>query len=685
MRLCCSRWPRILGNQQPAGNNPAMFDSLEDLLQELPRRPQEVWQGGLFRLPSWVVGEDREPYRPYVPLWLVVRSDKLHLGEAVPPEDRTPQVALTALLELAQDSQLGGYLPGSLEVTDADLAEFLAAQLAPANIEVRQVDRLPAVEQALEEFAEHLGHPLCHVPGPLDGRDVTVERMQRFAEAAANFYRAAPWQYLTDVDLINIEEPQAPAGMACIAVLGAAGQTFGLGLFGSTKEYFDYRNAVESPRKRSSREAEICAVTFGPITGLPIPDADLWEAYGLPVADRQAYPVAMKHLDGGKIVRWSADELTFLEGLLRALGETDEAMIDSGRWSRVVTTADGPMTVTLAIPDLLVPPTFKTWIDRGFTPDRRGHERMFADMDRYFRQHPPADADEYSAAATRLFSGRCVNELITQPETQLERAQELCFQAFDTFGRRRVLLARQALELCADCADAHVILAEEAGSPQAAKNHYAQGVAAGERSLGAEAFDRDAEHFWGISATRPYMRARFGLAQSLSQLGQHEEAVSHYQELIRLNPNDNQGVRYLLMPRLLQLGRDVEAARLLKQFEEPSANWAYARALLAFRLSGPSAAARKELREALRINLFVPPMLLATEPLRQPESYQLGSPEEAAFCADELRPAFTATPGALDWLAAESHRPAEAAKLRQRERQRDERRARKEQKKRKRR
>ena len=100
--------------------------------------------------------------------------------------------------------------------------------------------------------------------------------------------------------------------------------------------------------------------------------------------------------------------------------------------------------------------------------------------------------------------------------------------------------------------------------------------------------------------------------------------MTHYQELLRLNPGDNQGVRYILLPKLLAAGRDLEAARLLKEFDEESANWAYARALLAFRLSGRSAAADRELRTAARTNPYVPELLCSDAPLPQPPHYAPG-------------------------------------------------------------
>ena len=46
--------------------------------------------------------------------------------------------------------------------------------------------------------------------------------------------------------------------------------------------------------------------------------------------------------------------------------------------------------------------------------------------------------------------------------------------------------------------------------------------------------------------------------------------------MLRLNPSDNQGTRYLLIDALLELGRDVDADALLERYEEDdSAAWAW--------------------------------------------------------------------------------------------------------------
>ena len=200
----------------------------------------------------------------------------------------------------------------------------------------------------------------------------------------------------------------------------------------------------------------------------------------------------------------------------------------------------------------------------------------------------------------------------------VDEAQEIMYEAWEAPTRQRaVALAKKALAISADCADAYNLLAEEmAQSLEEAIELYRKGVEAGERALGKKAFKEDVGYFWGLLETRPYMRARAGLAQCLWEAGHREEAVEHYWDLLRLNPNDNQGIRYLLMPCLIELGRDGEAEKLFKQFEDDCmAVWMYSRALLDFRKHGDSPSAVKSLKAALDENKHVPPYLLGRKNL----------------------------------------------------------------------
>jgi hypothetical protein len=219
----------------------------------------------------------------------------------------------------------------------------------------------------------------------------------------------------------------------------------------------------------------------------------------------------------------------------------------------------------------------------------------------------------------------------------------------------RVELAREALAVCPDCADAYVLLAEHTRARKKAMQLYEQGVAAGERALGPDAFVQYAGHFWGVLETRPYMRARLGLAHSLWATGRRDEAVGHLQDMLRLNPGDNQGIRYTLAGFLLFLDRDDDLGRVLDQYpDEGSAAWAYTRALLAFRRQGDSVEARRLLKQARKANKHVPAYLLGEKfpPQREPSYYSPGDENEALEYIGSFLAGWKGTPGAIAWLRA---------------------------------
>ncbi len=246
-----------------------------------------------------------------------------------------------------------------------------------------------------------------------------------------------------------------------------------------------------------------------------------------------------------------------------------------------------------------------------------------------------------------------VSPQTSKKASRLERAQDLVYEAFEAEGEERIRLAEEALEVSPDCADAYVLLAEQCEDLKDAIALYTEGVAAGERALGKKAFREYAGHFWQAIETRPYMRARLGLAQSLREAGRRDEAVAHFDEILRLNPDDNQGIRYVLASCLLDLNRDAELARLLEEFrEDASAAWLYTRALTAFRSHGDSPQARKWLTKGAKANKHVPAYLLGTKTLPQapPELLTMGGEDEAIGYTFDFLPGWRSTAGALGWL-----------------------------------
>jgi hypothetical protein len=68
------------------------------------------------------------------------------------------------------------------------------------------------------------------------------------------------------------------------------------------------------------------------------------------------------------------------------------------------------------------------------------------------------------------------------------RAEDLVYEAWEAAGERGAVLARKALALWPDCADAYVLLAQAASSLEEARELLERGVAAGERAVGWRVF-----------------------------------------------------------------------------------------------------------------------------------------------------------------------------------------------------
>jgi len=284
--------------------------------------------------------------------------------------------------------------------------------------------------------------------------------------------------------------------------------------------------------------------------------------------------------------------------------------------------------------------------------DRRAMEKIMSDIGKLLNEREFASVDEANDFLQEMLA-KGGPPPSSPAYTPLEQAQELMYEAWDSFGKRRVELARRALDISKDCADAYVLLAEEiARSLGEAKDLYEQGVRAGERALGSQ-FEEYVGHFWGIMETRPYMRARAGLAQCLWLLGERQKAIEHYTDMLRLNPNDNQGIRYILATCLLEQGSDDALGKLLRQYkDDPAATWLYTRALWVYRREGASEKANACLKESLERNRFVPSYLLGEKrlPKNLPEYIGLGNENEAIAYAAEAMKVWQRTEGALEWL-----------------------------------
>jgi len=322
-----------------------MLDFNLGRFKQLPVQPGVIWQGGVFRVPAWVMDDGDQPRRPWMALW--ANPSEPRVSQPLFIEDEDPaEAAVKALIDFAVEGGRRAHRPFAIEVLDSELAAEIEQRLQGTKVRVDRVKELPGIRALIDDMAGHM-NKRQEPPGALSAKGVGIEQMRVFAEAAVRFHCARLWEELSDDDLIEFAQPAPPPGMRFASVLGHGGETFGLGFFDSLKDYEKMR-AASTPGRFFSKNGA-WSLMFGNITELPFADADLWEDHDLPVSGPDGYPCALWFGPKRQLRRPGTRELEFLNGLLHALAETTSEDLDAGRWSQVVAVGGSEIEYRLAL------------------------------------------------------------------------------------------------------------------------------------------------------------------------------------------------------------------------------------------------------------------------------------------------------------------------------------------------
>jgi tetratricopeptide (TPR) repeat protein len=216
--------------------------------------------------------------------------------------------------------------------------------------------------------------------------------------------------------------------------------------------------------------------------------------------------------------------------------------------------------------------------------------------------------------------------------------------------------ALRAVRLDPACIDARLMLLQFTAGPTEEKiEELEQIVALGEAELGKEFFAENTGYFWLAMESRPYMRARGMLAQALHGVGRLDDSIDHVEAMLRLNPNDNQGLRYGLLGSYLETGRLEAVRKLFTQYDEESAIFLWARVLERY-LAAELTEAATILTKARKENTHVEDLLTKRRkpPKESAPYYSPGDVTEAVVCLESIGAAWNRYPEALAWLAKQS-------------------------------
>ncbi len=146
---------------------------------------------------------------------------------------------------------------------------------------------------------------------------------------------------------------------------------------------------------------------------------------------------------------------------------------------------------------------------------------------------------------------------MTKKERTRRKAEDLAYSGWDALGAsdsisgKEVQAAekffREALIVDPDLADAFNGLGnvlERSERLAEAEAMYRTALEKARVELGTDMVR--AHSWWGDVRTRPYMRARHNLGLVFWRQGKYGEAIDEFKQVLRRNPHDNQGIRYLI-------------------------------------------------------------------------------------------------------------------------------------------
>ena len=243
---------------------------------------------------------DGEPYRPDVILWLELPEAYIVGTALVHPGEPVTRFA-DALREAMRRPLIGApRRPDRIRVADPALAEMARGALGGhASIRVAPTPELDAVvrDMAGAVTAAADAEPESY----LEGGRVSPQVVADLFRAAQVLFTLAPWKQASDSQVLRVDIPRLDVAGACLSVIGALGESFGILLFPSLAGYDAFGAAAErsSPGGPVDLGTTCLSLTFE--RGADIPPAMRREIaeHQWPVAGADAYPrVAMRDRDG---------------------------------------------------------------------------------------------------------------------------------------------------------------------------------------------------------------------------------------------------------------------------------------------------------------------------------------------------------------------------------------------------
>ena len=310
----------------------------KNLLNKIRRLNQSdaTWLCTARRAPLWITPDDQPPYRPYVVL-VVEQETEMVRRTDIEDERPTPDMVLETLLKgmvkpiMGPLGSLMGFgkrgRPARVLIDDARLVRALKPRLAEVDIRCQHIPSSRLLDDTLREMGTHMmgREPM---PGLLSVPGATEPLVRQLFDAAAEYYRQAPWRWIDSVSPIEVRYP--PDGRPRYAiVMGSGGETFGLSLYESLA---DLRVALfTADPERVIEQISWFGLAFEEAIMMTFDDLDAMEKYDWPVADDVAYPLVIKATPPEGWGTPDASEIAWLVAALRVIPDFAVEHLQGGR------------------------------------------------------------------------------------------------------------------------------------------------------------------------------------------------------------------------------------------------------------------------------------------------------------------------------------------------------------------
>jgi len=268
-----------------------------------PRAAPSVWEVDIATVE---ISHDGKPAGT-AGLMVIVANLKILVNEVVsPPSGDMGERADLFAARIRQAINESQSTPAVIHVRGDAVALFLGLNLLPLGIEVRDAP-LPLIDRAFAVYDDVLnGRPLeggksklIKRPESWFGWGLDENQIARFFAAAAAYYRAAPWRFVTEDDIARVTI--LLGGAWSTSVMGHSGDGAGLALYSNHVDLVDLIERDTPPPDLTHVAGSVISLAFNRFAELPDGMKNEIRTAGWEMADPLAYPdlLTIKSPSGG--------------------------------------------------------------------------------------------------------------------------------------------------------------------------------------------------------------------------------------------------------------------------------------------------------------------------------------------------------------------------------------------------